>query len=66
MDLPITYLLSSKKYVVSKDKRNIIRQAMKAHESQYVWFRKAYMYTSRYVFVNSFKEIDVLDLELDF
>lgn len=66
LDLPFTYLMSSKKYVVPMDKRDIIRKAMRAHESQYVWFRKLYMYTSRYIFVNSFKEIDVFELELDF
>ncbi|KAK6621242.1 hypothetical protein RUM43_011548 [Polyplax serrata] len=66
LDLPFTYLMSSKKYVVAMDKRNMIRQAMRAHKSQYVWFRKLYMYVSRYIFINSYKEIDVLELELDF
>lgn len=43
----------------------VIRSAMRAHKSQYIWFRKAYMFFSRYVFVNTLKEIDVLDLELE-
>ncbi|EEB20267.1 N-acetylglucosaminyl-phosphatidylinositol de-N-acetylase, putative [Pediculus humanus corporis] len=66
MDVTFTYLLSSKKYVVPMEKRNIIRDAMRAHKSQYLWYRRIYMYLSRYVFMNSFKEIDVLELELDF
>lgn len=38
---------------------------MAAHHSQYVWFRKLYMNFSRYAVVNTFKEIEILDLELD-
>jgi hypothetical protein len=38
---------------------------MAAHHSQYVWFLKLYMNFSRYAVVNTFKEIEILDLELD-
>ncbi|KAL0266239.1 UNVERIFIED_CONTAM: hypothetical protein PYX00_008842 [Menopon gallinae] len=64
-DLPLSFLLSSIKYVVPMEMREVIRSAMRAHKSQYVWFRKAYMLFSRYVFINTLKEIDVLELELE-
>ena len=48
------------------DKRYQIRKAMEAHKTQYVWFRKLYMFFSRYIFVNTLKEVDVLDLELEY
>lgn len=38
---------------------------MKAHKSQYVWFRKLYMTFSRYTLLNTFHELTALDLELD-
>lgn len=41
------------------------QMAMKAHKSQYVWFRKLYMGFSRYTFINTLQEISTLDLELD-
>lgn len=66
LDLPISFFLSSVKYIVPMDKRFQIRKAMEAHKTQYVWFRKLYMIFSRYIFVNTLKEVDVLDLELEF
>lgn len=38
---------------------------MKAHKSQYVWFRKLYMMFSRYTFINTLHEMNALDLEFD-
>jgi hypothetical protein len=38
---------------------------MAVHHSQYVWYQKLYMNFSRYAFVNTFKEIEILDLGLD-
>jgi hypothetical protein len=43
----------------------LLQTAMAAHRSQYVWFRKLYMNFSRYAVINTFKEIEILDLELD-
>lgn len=36
--------------------------AMKAHKSQFVWFRKLYMLFSRYVFINTLKTINFEEL----
>ncbi|XP_034942943.1 N-acetylglucosaminyl-phosphatidylinositol de-N-acetylase [Chelonus insularis] len=65
LDLPISLLTSSYWYLVTYEQREIIRSAMKAHKSQYVWFRKLYMIFSRYTFINTLQEINILDLELD-
>lgn len=65
LDIPISYLLSSYWYIISLRERNILKTAMAAHESQYVWFRKLYMNFSRYAVINTFKEMEIVDLELD-
>ncbi|PSN52927.1 hypothetical protein C0J52_03013 [Blattella germanica] len=65
LDIPISYLLSSFWYIISLRERSILKTAMAAHQSQYVWFRKLYMIFSRYTIVNTFKEIEIVDLELD-
>ncbi|XP_023713340.1 N-acetylglucosaminyl-phosphatidylinositol de-N-acetylase [Cryptotermes secundus] len=65
LDIPISYLLSSYWYIISLSDRKILKTAMAAHRSQYVWFRKLYMNFSRYAVINTFKEIEILDLELD-
>ena len=38
--------------------RSVIIAAMKAHKSQYVWFRQLYILFSRYLFVNSFQLLE--------
>ncbi|XP_069684023.1 N-acetylglucosaminyl-phosphatidylinositol de-N-acetylase [Periplaneta americana] len=65
LDIPISYLMSSYLYIISLRERKTLKLAMAAHKSQYVWFRKLYMNFSRYAIVNTFKEIEILDLELD-
>lgn len=65
LDVPISYLLSSYWYIISLRDRDIILSAMEAHASQYVWFRKLYMIFSRYSLMNTLKEIELVDLELD-
>lgn len=44
---------------------SFLQNAMAAHKSQYVWFRKLYMIFSRYTFINTLQEVSALDLELD-
>ncbi|XP_076175697.1 phosphatidylinositol glycan anchor biosynthesis class L [Ptiloglossa arizonensis] len=65
LDLPISLLSASYWYLVTYDQKKIIKNAMIAHKSQYVWFRKLYMIFSRYTFINTFQEVSALDLELD-
>ncbi|XP_008548669.1 N-acetylglucosaminyl-phosphatidylinositol de-N-acetylase [Microplitis demolitor] len=65
LDLPISLLTSSYWYLVTYEQRQVIHSAMKAHKSQYVWFRKLYMMFSRYTFINTLHEMNALDLEFD-
>lgn len=65
LDIPISYMMSSHKYVASFQERHIIKQAMQAHASQLVWFRSLYLLFSRYLFINTLRKIEILDLELD-
>jgi len=59
-----TELSSAYKCLIQID-HILLQTAMAAHRSQYVWFRKLYMNFSRYAVINTFKEIEILDLELD-
>lgn len=65
LDLPISLLSASYWYLVTYEQKRIIKSAMAAHKSQYVWFRKLYMIFSRYTFINTLQEVSALDLELD-
>ncbi|XP_012288019.1 N-acetylglucosaminyl-phosphatidylinositol de-N-acetylase [Orussus abietinus] len=65
LDLPISLLLASNWYLITHEQRKNIRNAMAAHKSQYVWYRKLYMIFSRYTFINTLQEVSTLDLELD-
>ncbi|XP_016845655.1 N-acetylglucosaminyl-phosphatidylinositol de-N-acetylase [Nasonia vitripennis] len=65
LDLPISMLSASYWYLITYQQRPYIRDAMKAHVSQYVWFRKLYMMFSRYTLINTLQEVNMLDLELD-
>lgn len=65
LDLPISLLTAPYWYLLTYEQRQLIRKAMTAHKSQYVWFRKLYMMFSRYTFINTLQEMSALDLELD-
>lgn len=65
LDLPLSLLSASYWYLVTYEQKQLIRKAMATHKSQYVWFRKLYMIFSRYTFINTFYEMNALDLELD-
>jgi len=65
LDLPISLISSSYWYLITYEQRKIIKKAMAAHRSQYVWFRKLYMIFSRYTLINTLQEVNALDLELD-
>lgn len=38
--------------------RRLIRRAMEAHASQYVWFRRLHVLFSRYLFINTFRRLE--------
>lgn len=64
-DLVISLLLSTNWCVLSWKNVNIIRRAMRQHKSQMLWFRKLYIIFSRYMMINTLREINVSDIELE-
>ncbi|CAB0036395.1 unnamed protein product [Trichogramma brassicae] len=64
-DLPISLLSAPYWYLISYQQRYYIKNAMRAHSSQYLWFRQLYMIFSRYTLINTLHEVNLLDLELD-
>lgn len=38
---------------------------MKQHKSQMLWFRWLYIIFSRYIFINSLREMNLSDVELE-
>lgn len=64
-DLVISLLLSTNWCVLSWKNVNIVRKAMRQHKSQMLWFRQLYIMFSRYMVINTLREINVSDIELD-
>lgn len=65
LDLPITLLLSTNWAVLNWQSRHAVQNAMRLHRSQLVWFRKLYIVFSRYMVINSLREINQSDVEFE-
>lgn len=61
LDVPLTYLFSKYVFVSTPLEVSTTKEAMGAHVSQMVWFRRLYCAVSRYMIVNSLKPL--LDVE---
>jgi len=58
LDVPMSFLLTpSAAYVASPNRWLQLRASMRAHASQYLWFRKLYMLFSRYILINTYDEL---------
>uniref|UniRef100_A0A1B6D1I9 N-acetylglucosaminylphosphatidylinositol deacetylase n=1 Tax=Clastoptera arizonana TaxID=38151 RepID=A0A1B6D1I9_9HEMI len=70
LDGLLSFLLSSFVYPVNFKEHSIIKSAMRAHKSQLFWYRLIYINLSRYMYINTFKEMEVsevmYDLEIDY
>lgn len=64
-DLVISLLLSTNWCILSWDNVNIVRRAMRQHKSQMLWFRQLYIMFSRYMVMNTLREVNISDIELD-
>lgn len=42
-----------------------VQHAMWAHRSQMVWFRRLYIMFSRYMWINTLREVQISDAELE-
>ncbi|XP_050084090.1 N-acetylglucosaminyl-phosphatidylinositol de-N-acetylase [Anopheles aquasalis] len=64
-DLPVTLLLSTNWVILNWRARRVVQSAMRLHGSQMVWFRKLYIVFSRYMVINSLREINKSDVEFE-
>ncbi|GBP94904.1 N-acetylglucosaminyl-phosphatidylinositol de-N-acetylase [Eumeta japonica] len=65
LDLPLSFVLSSKRYFLRWTESRRIIKAMKQHRSQMVWFRHLYVLFSRYIVINTLRKINLADIELE-
>ncbi|KAF5281678.1 hypothetical protein FQR65_LT14608 [Abscondita terminalis] len=65
LDIPICYILSRHRYILSTFDYNVVKTAMKQHQSQLVWFRRLYLLFSRYIMINTLQRVELSDLELE-
>lgn len=64
-DLPLSFVLASHRYVLRWPQRQTLIMAMRQHSSQMLWFRRLYLCFSRYTLINTYQQLDMIDLELD-
>lgn len=64
-DLLVSFLLSTNWFVLSWHDVRTVRRAMKQHHTQMVWFRRLYIVFSRYMVINSLREMNLSDIELE-
>lgn len=64
-DILSSFLLSTNWFILNWNEYKVICNAMRQHRTQLVWFRKLYIIFSRYMIINSLREINVYDIELE-
>lgn len=64
-DLLLSMTLSNNWCILSWQDFRRVQQAMWAHRSQMVWFRRLYIMFSRYMFINTLREVQISDAELE-
>lgn len=57
--------ISSYWCVLSWSDFRLLQEAMAEHRSQMVWFRRLYIVFSRYMVINTLREMNVSDAELE-
>ncbi|KAL4712398.1 hypothetical protein ACJJTC_001559 [Scirpophaga incertulas] len=65
LDIPLSFILSSKRYFLRWTESRRVVRAMKLHRSQMVWFRYLYVVFSRYMVINTLRRISLADIELE-
>lgn len=64
-DLLLSISLSNHWCILSWRDFRRVQKAMHAHSSQMVWFRRLYIIFSRYMVINTLREIQLSDAELE-
>lgn len=57
-------IINERLYIVPFSGSRVVREAMHKHRSQIVWFRAIYIYLSRYMYINTYKELELEDVQL--
>ncbi|ETN62361.1 n-acetylglucosaminyl-phosphatidylinositol de-n-acetylase [Anopheles darlingi] len=61
----MTRLSTKARVILNWRARRVVQSAMRLHGSQMVWFRKLYIVFSRYMVINSLREINKSDVEFE-
>ena len=64
-DLLLSMTLSNNWCVLSWSDFRRVQRAMWEHRSQMVWFRRLYILFSRYIVINTLREVQISDAELE-
>lgn len=64
-DLLISMLLSNYWSILNWTDFRLVQKAMYEHHSQMVWFRRLYIIFSRYMIINTLREMNISDAELE-
>lgn len=64
-DLLLSMTLSNNWCILSWRDVGRVQRAMWAHRSQMVWYRRLYIMFSRYMWINTFREVLISDAELE-
>lgn len=64
-DLLLSMMLSNNWCIVNWRDFRHLQRAMWSHRSQMVWFRRLYIIFSRYMFINTLREVQISDAELE-
>lgn len=64
-DLLPSLLFSSNWCILNWRDFKLVQEAMAQHKSQMVWFRRLYIRFSRYMIINTLREMNLSDVELE-
>lgn len=64
-DLLLSMTVSKYWFILNWNDFRRIQRAMYAHQSQMIWFRRLYIYFSRYMVINTLREMQLSDAELE-
>ncbi|XP_050313842.1 N-acetylglucosaminyl-phosphatidylinositol de-N-acetylase [Anthonomus grandis grandis] len=66
LDIPISFIMSRFRVLGGFRQRSRLFEAMYKHKSQLVWFRRLYLWSSRYMLINTLTQVNLVDIELDY
>lgn len=64
-DLLPSLIFSSNWCILNWRDFRLVQKAMAQHQSQMVWFRRLYVRFSRYMLINTLREMSISDVELE-